>query len=82
MALLHAVWYHNNNHDFYYDVGAIDLDVEIPERRLGEIADLMTEWEGQISDKLKLRASDVEEIKTKYTHKLKLQKWGILFCMP
>ena len=54
--------------------GAIELDVEIPERHLGEIADLMTEWEGQISDMLKLRASDVEEIKTKYPQKFKLQK--------
>jgi hypothetical protein len=50
------------------------LDVSIPEGHLSEIADLMTEWEGQISDKLKLRSSDVEEIKTKYPQKLKLQK--------
>ncbi|MCG8625296.1 MAG: hypothetical protein MJE68_25265 [Proteobacteria bacterium] len=50
------------------------MDVEFPERHIGEIADLMTEWEGQISDKLKLRANDVEEIKTKYSRKLKLQK--------
>ena len=50
------------------------MDVEIPERHLGEIADLMSEWEGQVSDKLKLRPSDVEEIKTKYPQKLRLQK--------
>ena len=55
----------------YYD---IELDIEIQESHLSDIANLMTEWEGQIADKLKLRASDVEEIKTKYPQKLNLQK--------
>ena len=50
------------------------MDIEIQERHLSDIANLMTEWEGQIADKLKLRANDVEEIKTKYPQKLNLQK--------
>ena len=52
----------------------IQLDAEVQEKHLGEIADSMAEWEGPIADKLKLRASDVEEIKTNYPRKFKLQK--------
>ena len=50
------------------------MNIEVQEKHLGEIADAMAEWEGPIADKLKLRATDVEEIKTKYPQKLKLQK--------
>ena len=50
------------------------MDIEIPEEQLNEIADSMAEWEGPIADKLKLRKTDVEEIKTKYPQKLMLQK--------
>ena len=52
----------------------IQLDSEVQEKHIGEIADSMAEWEGPIADKLTLRASDVEEIKTKHQQKLKLQK--------
>ena len=53
--------------------GVIQLDVEIQESHLGEIADSMTEWEGPIADKLKLKPSDVASIKTEHPRKLKLQ---------
>ena len=51
----------------------IQLDIEVQESHLGEIADSMTEWEGPVADKLKLRASDVANIKTEYPNKLNLQ---------
>ena len=51
----------------------IQLDTEVKERHLGEIADSMAEWEGPIADKLKLRANDVANIKTEHPKKLKLQ---------
>ena len=54
-------------------IGVIQLDIEVQEKHLGEIADLMAEWEGPIADKLKLRANDVAGIKTKYQHNLNLQ---------
>ena len=49
------------------------LNVEVPFHQLGQIADSIKEWEGQISDKLKLDESDVEAIKTRHPGKLKLQ---------
>ena len=52
----------------------MQLDIEVKERHLGKIADSMAEWEGPIADELKLRTSDVEEIKTKHHQNLKLQK--------
>ena len=52
----------------------LGVDIEIPEEQLNEIADSIAEWEGPIADKLKLRKTDVEEIKTKYPQKLMLQK--------
>ena len=42
-------------------------------KHLGQIADSMTEWEGRISDELKLTSADVASIHTKYPRKLKLQ---------
>ena len=55
------------------NVGLMQLDVEVQERHLGEIADSMAEWEGLIADKLKFTASDVASIKTKFPRNLKLQ---------
>ena len=49
------------------------LNIEVQEKYLGDIADSVNEWEGQIADKLKLKASDVEDIKKKYPQKFKLQ---------
>ena len=46
---------------------------EVQPRHLGQIADSMVEWEGLISDKLKLTRSDVADIKAKHPQKLKLQ---------
>ena len=57
--------------NFYLVLG---VDVEITEKHIGEIADFMAEWEGPIAENLKLRKSDVEEIKAKYPQKLNLQK--------
>ena len=54
-------------------LGVIQLDIEVQESHLGEIADSMTEWEGSIADKLKLKARDVANIKTEYPKKLNLQ---------
>ena len=51
----------------------MQLDVEVQESHLGEIADSMAEWEGPIADKLKLRANDVANIKTEHPKKLNLQ---------
>ena len=49
-------------------------DIEVEESHLGKIADSMTEWEGLIADKLKLKPSDVANIKAAYPRKLNLQK--------
>ena len=48
-------------------------NAEVQSRYLGKIADMMVEWEGPIADVLKLTASDVADIKTKYPQRLKLQ---------
>ena len=54
-------------------LGSAQLNVEVPSHKLGQIADLIKEWEGKISDKLKLGECDVEAIKTQHPGKLKLQ---------
>ena len=46
---------------------------EVQDRHLGQIADSMVEWEGNIADELKLTAGDVAAIKTEHPGKLKLQ---------
>ena len=48
-------------------------NAEVQSYHLGQIAELMVEWEGRIIDKLKLTDSDVAAIKTKYPGELKLQ---------
>ena len=60
--------------NFYLNLCTIGVDIEIAEKHIGEIADFMAEWEGPIAENLKLRKSDVEEIKAKYPQKLNLQK--------
>jgi hypothetical protein len=42
-------------------------------RHVGQIAELMVEWEGLIADELELTPADVADIKTKHPQKLKLQ---------
>lgn len=54
-------------------IGDIQLDSEVQDKHLGEIADQMSEWEGQIADKLDLKECDVAGIKIKYPQKLNLQ---------
>ena len=49
------------------------LDVEVQDSHLGKVADSIAEWEGPIADKLKLKPSDVANIKTAYPRKLNLQ---------
>ena len=51
----------------------IDSDNDGVPEHLGQIADLMAEWEGKISDSLKLTEADVADIKTRYPSRLKLQ---------
>ena len=51
----------------------MSLDQEIQQKSLGQIADLMAEWEGQIADELGLTLADVAAIKKKYPGELKLQ---------
>ena len=51
----------------------ISLDREIQQKSLGQIADLMAEWEGRIADELGLTLADVAAIKKKYPGELKLQ---------
>ena len=53
--------------------GVIQLDIEVQEIHLGKVADSMAEWEGPIADKLKLKPSDVANIKTAHPRKLNLQ---------
>ena len=48
-------------------------NAEVQSYHLGQIAELMVEWEGRIVDKLKLTDSDVAAIKAKYPGELKLQ---------
>ena len=52
----------------------LGVDTEITEKYIGETADFMAKWEGPIAENLKLRKSDVEEIKAKYPQNLNLQK--------
>ena len=51
----------------------IDADGHGVLKHLGRIADSMTEWEGRISDELKLTPADVASIHTKHPRNLKLQ---------
>ena len=51
----------------------IDADSHGIPKHLGQIADSMTEWEGRISDELKLTQADVASIHTKHPRNLKLQ---------
>jgi hypothetical protein len=51
----------------------VDADGHGILKHLGQIADSMTEWEGRISDELKLTPADVASIHTKHPRKLKLQ---------
>ena len=45
-------------------------------KRLGQIADLMTEWEGRIADELELTEADVIEIKRDNAGSFKQQKYS------
>lgn len=45
---------------------------EVP-LHLGQIADLMYEWEGSVAENLGLTTADVAGIKQEYPKKLKLQ---------
>ena len=54
-------------------LGSAQLNAEVPSHKLGQIADLIKEWEGMISDKFKLDECDVEAIKIQHPGKLKLQ---------
>ena len=49
------------------------LDLEIQQIPLGQIADSMAEWEGQIADGLGLTVGDVAAIKIEHPRRLKLQ---------
>jgi hypothetical protein len=51
----------------------IDADGHGILKHLGRIADSMAEWEGRISDELKLTRADVASIHTKHPRNLKLQ---------
>ena len=51
----------------------IDADSHGVLKHLGQIADSMTEWEGRISEELKLTPADVASIHTKHPRNLKLQ---------
>ena len=43
-------------------------------KHLGQIADIMYEWEGPIAEQLGLTRADVADILTEHPNKLKLQK--------
>ena len=51
----------------------IDCDSGGVPKQLGKIADSMAEWEGRISDELKLTEVDVAAIKTEYPTQLRQQ---------
>ena len=58
----------------YYDLGGRPIkNAEVQYRHIGQIAELMVEWEGLIADELKLTPSDVANIKTQYPQRLNLQ---------
>jgi hypothetical protein len=57
----------------YIITGVNQLDVEVQEIHLGKVADSMTEWEGPIADRLKLKPGDVVNIKTAYPNNFNLQ---------
>ena len=42
-------------------------------KHLGQIADVMCEWEGPIAEQLELTRADIAAIKTEHPNKLKLQ---------
>ena len=48
------------------------------ELHLGQIADVMTEWEGSIADNLDLSPADISRIKTAHPAKLDLQTYVIM----
>ena len=58
--------------------GVNQLDVEVEESHLGKVADSMTEWEGPIADRLKLKPGDIANIKMAYPKELNLQTWVFL----
>ena len=51
----------------------IDADGHGVLKHLGKIGDSMTEWEGRISDELKLTQADIASIHTKHPGNQKLQ---------
>ena len=51
----------------------IDGENVIASKHLGQITDIMYEWEGKIADELGLTVVDVAEIKLKYPLNLRLQ---------
>ena len=59
--------------------GKLELNKEIDAcnngvpKHLGQIADSMTEWEGRISEELRLKPADVASILKKHPNNLKLQ---------
>ena len=51
----------------------IDADNNGIPKHLGQIADLLAEWEGSVADGLNLTPADVASIRIKYPNNLKLQ---------
>ena len=50
-----------------------EIDAHGVLKHLGQVADSMTEWEGRISEELKLTPADVASIHTQHPNKLRLQ---------
>ena len=49
------------------------LDTDGVPKHLGQIADIMYEWEGPVAEQLGLTQADVAAIKTKYPNELRLR---------
>ena len=65
------------NHYFFKDIPHLDKEIDfcnkgVP-KHIGQIAESMAEWEGQIAEELGLTEADVASIKTKHPSNLKLQ---------
>lgn len=59
----------------------IDTENHGVNKHLGKVANVMSKWEGRISDELGLTCADVAAIKTKHPLELKLQTYACMLYM-
>ena len=54
--------------------GETKLDLVITFKHIGQIADIMTEWEGRIAEELELTQAEIAEIRHNHVGNFKQQK--------